>query len=52
MLHPGVCDSELQRVETRLFWQRDAEMEALIDPGVKSAIEEHGIRLITYGGLN
>lgn len=52
MLHPGVCDSELQRVETRLLQQRDAEMEALIDPGVKSAIEERGIRLITYAGLN
>ena len=52
MLHPGICDSDLQKVETRLLQQRDAEMEALIDPGVKSAIEERGIRLITYAGLN
>jgi len=27
-------------------------MDALIDPAVKSAIEEHGIRLITYRELN
>jgi len=52
MLHPGVCDSDLHKVETRLLQQRDAEMEALIDPSVKSAIEERGIRLITYAGLN
>ncbi len=52
MLHPGVCDSDLQKLETRLRQQRSAEMEALIDPGVKSAVEERGIRLITYGDLN
>jgi hopanoid biosynthesis associated protein HpnK len=52
MLHPGRCDYDLQKVETRLLQQRDAELEALIDPGVKSAIEERGIRLITYAGLN
>lgn len=52
MLHPGISDTELQTIETRLSWQRNAEMDALIDPAVKSAIEEHGIRLITYGELN
>ena len=52
MLHPGISDSELQTIETRLSWQRNSEMDALIDPTVKSAIEEHGIRLITYGELN
>ena len=52
MLHPGISDSELQTIETRLSWQRNSEMDALIDPAVKSAIEEHGIRLITYGELN
>ena len=52
MLHPGVCDTELERLDTRLFHQRDAEMDALVDPAVKSAIEEHRIRLITYGELN
>ena len=51
MLHPGISDSELQTIETRLSWQRNSEMDALIDPAVKSAIEEHGIRLITYGEL-
>jgi hopanoid biosynthesis associated protein HpnK len=52
MLHPGISDAELQTIETRLSWQRNSEMDALIDPAVKSAIEEHGIRLITYGELN
>jgi hopanoid biosynthesis associated protein HpnK len=52
MLHPGVCDSELEKIDTRLFHQRNAEMDALIEPGVRSAIEERGIRLITYGELN
>jgi predicted glycoside hydrolase/deacetylase ChbG (UPF0249 family) len=52
MLHPGISDSELATIETRLSWQRNTEMDALIDSGVKSAIEEHGIRLITYRELN
>ena len=52
MLHPGVSDSELERIDTRLFHQRNAEMDALIEPAVRSAIEERGIRLITYGELN
>ena len=52
MLHPGISDTELQTIETRLSWQRYSEMDALTDPAVKSAIEEHGIRLITYGELN
>ncbi len=52
MLHPGVCDSDLQQLETRLLQERNAEMAALVDTGVKSAIEERGIRLINYGDLN
>jgi predicted glycoside hydrolase/deacetylase ChbG (UPF0249 family) len=52
MLHPGICDAELEQLDTRLFHQRNDEMDALVDPAVKSAVEEHGIRLITYGELN
>jgi chitin disaccharide deacetylase len=52
MLHPGISDSELERIDTRLLHQRNAEMDALIEPAVRSAIEERGIRLITYGELN
>jgi chitin disaccharide deacetylase len=51
MLHPGISDSELERIDTRLFHQRNAEMDALIEPAVRGAIEERGIRLITYGEL-
>ncbi len=52
MLHPGVSDAELQTIETRLSWQRNSEMDALIDPGVKTTVEERGIRLINYGDLS
>ena len=52
MLHPGFSDPELERIDTRLFHQRNAEMDALIEPAVRSAIVERGIRLITYGELN
>jgi hopanoid biosynthesis associated protein HpnK len=52
MLHPGICDAELKKLGSRLLQQRETEMEALIAPGVKSAVEEHGIRLITYAELN
>ena len=52
MLHPGFSDPELERIDTRLFHQRNAEMDALIEPAVRSAIEERGIRLISYGELN
>jgi chitin disaccharide deacetylase len=52
MLHPGVCDSDLRNLETRLLLERDSELAALVAPGAKSAVEERGIRLITYAGLN
>jgi len=52
MLHPGISDAELETVDTRLHYQRNIEMEALLDPLVRSAIEEHDIRLITYHDLN
>jgi hopanoid biosynthesis associated protein HpnK len=52
MLHPGVCDSDLEKLGTRLLYQRESELQALVDPAVKSAVEELGIRLINYGGLN
>jgi len=52
MLHPGISDAELETIDTRLHHQRNAEMEALLDPGVRRAVEEHGIRLITYADLN
>jgi chitin disaccharide deacetylase len=52
MLHPGVNDDELARSGTRLRQQRETELAALLDPGVRSALHERGVRLITYRELN
>ena len=52
MLHPGVCDPDLARTGSRLQQQREAELAALLDPGVRSAIEERGVRLISFRELN
>ena len=42
MLHPGICDAELVRSGTRLREHRETELEALLDPGVRSALNERG----------
>jgi hopanoid biosynthesis associated protein HpnK len=52
MLHPGVCDAELRKSGSRLQQQRETELEGLLDAGVRSAIEERGIRLISYREVN
>jgi hopanoid biosynthesis associated protein HpnK len=52
MLHPGVCDAELQKSGSRLQQQRETELEGLLDPRVRSAIEERGVRLISYREVN
>jgi chitin disaccharide deacetylase len=52
MLHPGICDADLARSGSRLQKQREDELEGLLDPGVRSAITERGIRLISYRELN
>jgi hopanoid biosynthesis associated protein HpnK len=52
MLHPGVCDAELRKSGSRLQQQRETELEGLLDAGVRSAIEERGVRLISYREVN
>ena len=42
MLHPGVCDAELIQSGTRLREQRETELEALLNPGVRSALDDEG----------
>jgi len=37
---------------TRLREQRETELEALLNPGVRSALNERGVRLISYRELN
>ncbi len=52
MLHPGICDAELVHSGTRLREHRETELAALLDAGVRSALHERGIRLISYRELN
>ncbi|MGH9574284.1 MAG: carbohydrate deacetylase [Candidatus Acidiferrales bacterium] len=52
MLHPGICDADLERTESRLQRERELEMNALIDSDVKRAVVEHDVRLITYRELD
>ncbi len=52
MLHPGICDADLVQSSTRLREHREIELAALLDPGVRSALDERGIRLISYRELN
>lgn len=48
MCHPAMYDDELERAATRLKRQRQRELDALLDEGVRRAIAEQGVRLINY----
>ena len=52
MLHPGICDTDLANSGSRLQDQRETELQALLDPGVRSALTERDIRLISYRELH
>ncbi len=52
MLHPGICDDDLARTGSRLQRQRETEMEGLLAPEVRRALEKRGVRLISYRDLN
>ncbi len=52
MLHPGICDADLARSGSRLLEQRETELQGLLDPGVRSALVERDIRLISYRELH
>ncbi len=52
MLHPGVCDADLAATGSRLQQQRQVEMDALLEPEVRYALDRLGVRLITYRELN
>jgi len=51
MCHPGVFDEDLDRAPTRLKRERQNELEALSDPGLRRLAAEQGIELINYGEL-
>jgi hopanoid biosynthesis associated protein HpnK len=52
MCHPGRCRETLRNAHTRLKESRECELEALISPGVRRAIERHGIELTSYRQLS
>jgi predicted glycoside hydrolase/deacetylase ChbG (UPF0249 family) len=51
MVHPGRCGEALRNAHTRLKESREHELEALIAPEVRAALESHSIQLVNYGGL-
>lgn len=51
MCHPGYCHQELRSARTRLKESREQELNALIAPEVRRALEESGVRLVGYRQL-
>jgi predicted glycoside hydrolase/deacetylase ChbG (UPF0249 family) len=51
MCHPGRCTEELRSQRTRLKESREAELQALIAPGVRQALEQEGVQLARYRDL-
>src|SRR5262249_21376859 len=51
MCHPGRCGDDLRHARTRLKESRERELEALVAPEVREALEKNQIELVNYGGL-
>jgi predicted glycoside hydrolase/deacetylase ChbG (UPF0249 family) len=51
MCHPGRCGEALRHAPTRLKESREHELEALVAPEVRQALERNRIELVSYGGL-
>ena len=51
MCHPGRCSDELLAARTRLKKSREEELRALTSPGVRDALREAGVSLVTYREL-
>jgi chitin disaccharide deacetylase len=52
MTHPGIFDADLIASGTRLREQRQTELDGLLAPEARRAVEANGIRLISYRELN
>ena len=52
MCHPGYTDAALARLPTSLQAQRQRELEALCDPGVRDVLRARGIQLISFRELS
>jgi chitin disaccharide deacetylase len=51
MCHPGFCTAELERAHTRLKASRRRELDALISPEVRAALEESNVVLTRFAAL-
>ena len=51
MCHPGRCGEALRAASTRLKESREHELEALIAPETREALEKNAIELVDYAGL-
>jgi predicted glycoside hydrolase/deacetylase ChbG (UPF0249 family) len=51
MCHPGRCGEALRAARTRLKDSRERELEALVAPETRDAIERNGIKLARYREL-
>jgi predicted glycoside hydrolase/deacetylase ChbG (UPF0249 family) len=51
MCHPGRCGQALRAARTRLKESRERELEALVAPEVRDALERNQVRLTGYAGL-
>jgi chitin disaccharide deacetylase len=51
MCHPGHCGEALRHARTRLKESREHELEALLAPEVREALERNRIELVNYRGL-
>jgi predicted glycoside hydrolase/deacetylase ChbG (UPF0249 family) len=52
MCHPGRCGEALRGAPTRLKESRERELEALVAPETRAALERNGIELVGYGGVD
>jgi predicted glycoside hydrolase/deacetylase ChbG (UPF0249 family) len=48
MCHPGNCTDELRHSHTRLKETRAEELQALLAPEVRQALEQHQVQLVNY----
>lgn len=51
MCHPGHCGEALRHAPTRLKESRERELQALIAPDTRQALERHAIELVNFSQL-
>ncbi|MBZ5581048.1 MAG: ChbG/HpnK family deacetylase [Acidobacteriia bacterium] len=51
MCHPGRCREPLRNARTRLKESRERELDALVSPEVRAAVERNGIEVVNYAEL-